>query len=660
MSISAQAQTSTYSNTNTSGNAIGDGTTCGTASLTRTFVVPGTDDFTIGDLDVGFLASHSYRGDIRVDLTAPDPASTTVRIIASNTGAGGGYVNYNIELDDDNTTALNTFPHNSGDGLTAPPYENQVSPSNALSVFTGLNSVGTWTLTICDDYFGADAGAFLRSDLYFTHLPPPTDADLSMAITASDTTPNTGTNVVLTYTINNSALSLTADGITADITLPAGLSYVSDNAGGGYNSTTGVWTVLGSIAAGDTVSLQITAFTELSGSYVTSAEILTSNQSDPDSTPGNSVTTEDDYDSLTLVPVTPPVPSLVCPGAASVVDWDTEVWAEGSTNNTYNVDGEDITLTVTAAAGVLLNNATFGGQSPAEQTTFTGGYSPVESNVGVLANQPSQSSTVDIDLSLGTFGTGVSKFQMTLFDIDFGTSQFQDQITIAGSLNGTPVSATYLTGTSYTMSGDVATGTTASNSNLGNGNLTIEFANYVDTINITYGNGSGAPADPGQQGIGIHDLFFCPPTNAVLTAQKTTAVYDPLSEGLYAIPGNDVIYTIEFTNSGTGPADTDSVEIIDEMPSEIEFYNGDIDDGGPLTDPVIGVDNGSGLSLDYGTDVKISKAATKPSNFASCTNDTLNAGYNPDVTFICLNPSGEMADGDPDPSFQIQFRARIK
>ena len=47
------------------------------------------------------------------------------------------------------------------------------------------------------------------------------------------------------------------------------------------------------------------------------------------------------------------------------------------------------------------------------------------------------------------------------------------------------------------------------------------------------------------------------------------------------VPGNDVIYTIEFTNTGDGPTDAGSVLLIDAMPSEIEFYNGDIDDGGP-------------------------------------------------------------------------------
>jgi uncharacterized repeat protein (TIGR01451 family) len=148
-------------------------------------------------------------------------------------------------------------------------------------------------------------------------------------------------------------------------------------------------------------------------------------------------------------------------------------------------------------------------------------------------------------------------------------------------------------------------------------------------------------------------------SGGAMNATKSVTTYDPLVLGLYAVPGNDVIYTIEFTNLGSNTISSDTVEIIDAMPPEIEFYNGDIDDGGPETDPVIGIDNGAGLTLTYATDVAFSKAVTKPTNFAACS-DSLSAGYDPDVTFICFNPKGSMAAGDPDPSFQMQFRARIK
>ena len=55
-------------------------------------------------------------------------------------------------------------------------------------------------------------------------------------------------------------------------------------------------------------------------------------------------------------------------------------------------------------------------------------------------------------------------------------------------------------------------------------------------------------------------------------------IWDPNNDGLYAVPGNDVIYTITTTNSGNGNVDAATIIIFDEMPSNVEFYHGDIDD----------------------------------------------------------------------------------
>ena len=143
-------------------------------------------------------------------------------------------------------------------------------------------------------------------------------------------------------------------------------------------------------------------------------------------------------------------------------------------------------------------------------------------------------------------------------------------------------------------------------------------------------------------------------------AAKTMAVHDPGALGLYAIPGNDVVYTISVTNNGNGTSDVDTFELIDAFPGDLSFYNGDIDDAGPETNPVAFVDAASGLTFTYGADVKFSDAVVKPVNFAACSLTTaLSAGYNSHVTFICLNPKGVFGAGDPDPAMSLSFRARI-
>jgi len=143
-----------------------------------------------------------------------------------------------------------------------------------------------------------------------------------------------------------------------------------------------------------------------------------------------------------------------------------------------------------------------------------------------------------------------------------------------------------------------------------------------------------------------------------LKAKKTVEVFDPQNQGLYNLPGNDVIYTITVVNEGIGPVDTDTMVLIDAIPGEITFYNGDIDDGGPETNPVAFQDSGSGLTWNYGTDVRFSNAASAPADFASC-NYTPAAGYDSSVTYICINPKGAMAAGTPFPEFSVQFRSRV-
>lgn len=651
MSANAWGQTSTYTNTTT--NNFNSSTNCGGGEFTRTFVVPSTDSFTINDLDVGFKASHSWRGDIRVDLTSP--AATTVQIISEETGSTS-QDNYNVELDDGAGVLINNTPHNTNDGLGAvPPYENLVRPNNVLSAFNGENSVGTWTLTMCDAYPSADNGQFVRSDLFFKHA---VGADISLNVTSSSVAPSTGTNVVLTFDVFNTG-PVTTSGVSVDVNLPAGLSYVSNNGAGAYSTSTGLWTIPGSVAGGVTASLQITAYVNTSGSYAITGEVMTSVQADPDSTPGNGNTSEDDYATLTLAPITPAVPTLTCPGAPSILDWDSVVWNAGDMNNTYTVDGETIAITVTDPGSTLYSNANFGGQTPAESIYDTGGLSPGQSDLHFIRNPPNNTSTVDVVYTLGSAGVGFAKVQLNIFDVDFGASQFVDQITVTGTLSGTPVTPTLFTSTSNSVSGNQVTGNAGSTPTQSNGNMTLEFTAPIDTLTIKYGNDSTAPADPGNQGISIHDLNFCPVLTAELIGNKTTAVYDPLSEGLYMVPGNDVVYTITFTNIGDGDADNNSVVIIDAMPPEIEFYNGDIDDGGPETTAVTGTDNASNLTFNYATDVRYSNASSAPANFGAC-GYTPSAGYDPAVTYICVNPKGAMAAGSPDPSFDVKFRARIK
>ena len=127
----------------------------------------------------------------------------------------------------------------------------------------------------------------------------------------------------------------------------------------------------------------------------------------------------------------------------------------------------------------------------------------------------------------------------------------------------------------------------------------------------------------------------------------------------YAIPGSDVVYTISADNVGNKTIDADSIFIVDEIPENVTFYNGDIDGPGPLTAVVAFTPGASGLTFDPATDLGFSSAVTKPANFAAC-NAASSPGYDSAVRWICFNPKGRFRAGSLAASdFSISFRVGI-
>ena len=647
----AFAQTGPYENT-ASGTVNESTTPCPGSHLIRNVTVG--DSFIIADVDIGLLLIHTYRGDIQATLTSP--ANTTVTLLSPD--GSNPLQNYNVRFDDEAGNDVNLAPHNTDDGFSAPPYENNVRPIGNLSDFDGENAQGTWILDVCDNFSG-DSGTYERANLYFTTN---TDADVKVSAATSSQSPNEGSFVTLTYTVTNDG-PLQATGLTAQISLPFGLTYDSDNGAGIYNSATGVWTLPAGLNAGASSSLQIVVFVETSGGYTSDFELLSANEPDPDSTPGNGSTTEDDDASLTLTPGSNGIPSLTCPGAPSVLDWDSQGWPAGSLTNSYVVDGVDVDIGFSDPSNGLVNDPISGNASPHAGTTYTGGLLPTEQSIITFADFASKTDVITISFDIGTPGIGVSKFQLTAFDIDRTNARYEDQLVINGSFAGIPVTPTVTDGTanSHVITGSTATitGTSESLQTDGAGNTTIRFESSIDTLSVTYGNGAGGPNNPRTQGFGIFDVSFCDPALAELAVTKSVSVWDPGAAGLYALPGNDVAYTISATNSGNRSADANSIFLIDPISSDVEFYHGDIDDGGPETDPVSFTQTSAGLTFTYATDVAYSNAVTNPADFASCTYSPA-AGYDPNVTYICVNPKGSMAAGDPDPTFAISFRVRIK
>jgi len=139
-----------------------------------------------------------------------------------------------------------------------------------------------------------------------------------------------------------------------------------------------------------------------------------------------------------------------------------------------------------------------------------------------------------------------------------------------------------------------------------------------------------------------------------LVAVKTVEIYDPDADGLFSVPGNDAVYTMTVTNPGTLPAD--KIVLIDRVPEEVSFFTGTTPEFGGT---VVGwSETGSGLTFSETTDLAFSNSDTRPTLMSQC-DYTPTDTYDMSVTFICINPQGDMLAGDPDPEFVLRYRAQI-
>ncbi|GAB5486754.1 MAG: hypothetical protein Pars2KO_03240 [Parasphingorhabdus sp.] len=541
--------------------------TCGTGGspLVKNFVV-GTN-FIVSDVDLGFLASHSYRTDINVILQSP--AGTRVTAIVGSTA--GGNTNLNVRLSDEFSPAVNSGTHGNDNLTPTPtPYQRQFSPNNSLTAFDGENSIGTWRMEICDMFPGADDGNFLRADLWLTELPT-NYADLSLSKNVSTASPAFGATITYTLQVTNAASSpQTATGVVVNDLLPTGTSFVSASGDGTYVSGTGDWS-LPSIAPGQTRTLTITATVAASSgaTVVNSAEITASSQPDLDSTVNNGSTSEDDDDTAsftvsgTRVAGTPPNLGTICSPANQITfDWNAQTWTTGSTNNSYSVTG------IGSINYTLTTDTAFVTGSPTINSTNTGGFGAGAQSLFINLNN---GALADEATTVLTLPTAVPGLQFRIFDIDFLAGQFADKITVTGTYNGTTVNPTLTNGIANYVVGNIAIGDGPSSGDQTNGNVVVTFTSPVDTVTIEYGNHSTAPNPPGNQFMNIYDMVFCTPATTLSVTKISQVISDPVNgtTNPKAIPGAIMQYCILISNAGSASAE--SITATDTIPGNVTY-----------------------------------------------------------------------------------------
>jgi uncharacterized repeat protein (TIGR01451 family) len=167
----------------------------------------------------------------------------------------------------------------------------------SVSVVTNVAQVDSADQVDPDSTPGNSAPA---EDDYDTATVDATAADLSLVKTVDNTAPQLNSNITYTLTLTNAGPDV-ATNVTVRDQLPAGLTFVSANAStGSFNNGTNLWTIP-SLGVGASATLQIVATVTSTNPIVNTAQVMASDQGDPDSVPANSNGSEDDQDDAPVV-----------------------------------------------------------------------------------------------------------------------------------------------------------------------------------------------------------------------------------------------------------------------------------------------------------------------------------------------------------------------
>ncbi len=283
--------------------------------------------------------------------------------------------------------------------------------SETLQIVASVNNTGVYTNTaevtasdLPDPDSTPNNGVPTEDDYAeAATVPVQPSADLSLTKTVSNSTPIIGSQVTFSIGINNAGPQQT-NGVTITDLLPDGYTYVSYSTTiGTYNPTTGLWNV-GTLPVSASHTLQITAVVNPNGNYLNTAEVTASSASDPDSTPNNGVTTEDDYAEAAITPTTQAsdlsltkTVSNAMPLAGSLVTFEIVVTNNGPQDNT----------------GVQVTDLLPSGYTFTNFTISTGTYNPVTGlwNVGNLINGKSE--TLQIIATVNPAGNYLNTAEVT-------------------------------------------------------------------------------------------------------------------------------------------------------------------------------------------------------------------------------------------------------
>jgi len=439
-------------------------------------------------------------------------------------------------------------------------------------------------------------------------------ADLSLTKTVNNATPLVGSQVTFEVVVTNSGPQDTSNVTVSDL-LPDGYTYSNFTVStGAYNPATGLWTI-GNLANGKTETLQITAIVNQTGNYTNIAEVASSSLPDPDSTPNNGATTEDDYGTATTVPIQQAADlsltktvNNAAPLVGSQVTFEVVVTNSGP-QDTSNVTVADLlpdgytysnftvsTGTYNSATGLWTIGNLANGKTETLQITAivnpTGDYTNIaevassslpdpdstpnngvttEDDYGTAITVPIQQAT-DLSLTKTVNNAAPLVGSQVTFEVVVTNSGPQDtsNVTVADLLpdgytysNFTVSTGTYNSATGLWTIGNLANGKTETLQITAIVNPTGDYTNIAEVASSSLPDPDSTP----NNGVTTEDDYGTAttipnPQSADLSLTKTVNNATPLV-------GSQVIFEVVVTNNG--PQNTSGVEVTDLLPDGYTF-----------------------------------------------------------------------------------------
>ncbi|WP_264551163.1 PKD domain-containing protein [Flavobacterium sp. N2038] len=499
-----------------------------------------------------------------------------------------------------------------------------ITDSYTLQITAVVNATGTYlntaevTASSLPDPDSTPANGSTTEDDYaeVATTPVPQSADLSLTKIVSNAAPLIGSQVTFSLEVSNTGPQDT-NGVTVTDLLPSGYTYVSYSAtAGNYNPATGLWTI-GTLLNGSSHTLQLTATVNPTGDYINTTEVTASNLPDPDSTPNNGVTTEDDYATATITPTTQAsdlsltkTVNNATPLVGSQVTFEVIVTNNGPQNNTgvqvtdllpsgYTFNGFTIsTGTYNPTTGIWTVGNLINGKSETLQITGTVNLTGDYLNIAEVTaadlpdpdSTPNNGVTTEDDYATATTtpitqaaNLSLTKTVSNATPLIGSQVTFEVVITNSGPQNVTGAEVTDLLPSGYTFSSYSATkGTynkTTGKWNIGsliNGDsqtlqLTATVNSTGNYTNIAEVTASSLP-DPNStpnNGVTTEDDYATATTTPVPPMADLSLVKGIIGGNNSPIFGATVTFEIIVTNSG--PQDATGVTVLDILPSGYEY-----------------------------------------------------------------------------------------